>query len=144
MDDDWESMGAERISELPTVRQWPRLSNHTRMVEMFSEMGVLGSAPLHDALLRSSRGYHSLALPSDIDNVNIETSALRMPWWKDVSMHQSLLPGLYETIQVLQALDIRQGDDVLIIGPRGNWWTEIAMQLGARRIRVVGLSLIHI
>ena len=53
-------------------------------------------------------------------------------------MHQSLLPGLYETIQVLQALDIRQGDDVLIIGPRGNWWTEIAMQLGARRIRVVG------
>ena len=138
MDDDWESMGAERISELPTVRQWPRLSNHTRMVEMFSEMGVLGSAPLHEALLRSSRGYHSLPLPSDIGDVNIETSALRMPWWKDVSLHQSLLPGLYETIQVLQALDIRQGDDVLIIGPRGNWWTEIAMQLGARRIRVVG------
>ena len=55
MDEDWESMGAERISELPTVRQWPRLSNHTRMVEMFSEMGVLGSAPLRDALLRSSQ-----------------------------------------------------------------------------------------
>ena len=93
MDEDWESMGAERISELPTVRQWPRLSNHTRMVEMFSEMGVLGSAPLHDAY--SDRQEATTPGPSfDIDNVNIETSALRMPWWKDVSMHQSLLPGL--------------------------------------------------
>ena len=99
------------------------------MVEMFSEMGVLGSTLLHDALLRSSEA--TTPGPSfDIDNVNIETSALRMPWWKDVSVHQSLLPGLYETIQVLQALDIRQEDDVLIIGPRSNWWTEIAMQLG--------------
>lgn len=138
MEEDWGSFGADRINDLPIIEKWPRLSSHDRMVEMFSKMGILQSGPLHDALLRSSRGYHSLPLPSDIGDVNIETSALRMPWWRDVSVHQSLLPGLYETIQVLQSLDIRQGDDVLIIGPRGNWWTEIAMQLGARRIRIVG------
>ena len=137
MEGGWDPSEEYRLSDLPSVSRWPRLSSHGRMVQMFSDMGVLESPSLFDALMRSSRGYHSLPLPSELEDVNIETSALRMPWRSDVSAHQSLLPGLYETIQIIQALEIRQGDDVLIIGPRGNWWTELAMQLGARRIRVV-------
>ena len=137
MEDDWGALGGARLGDLPKVSRWPTLSDHDRMVQAFFEMGVLESGPVHDALLRSSRGYHSLPLPTGVEGLNIETSALRVPWWEDVSLHQSLLPGMYETIQILQALDIHQGDDVLIVGPRGNWWTELTMQLGARRIRVV-------
>ena len=111
MEDDWEGLGGARLSDLPKISRWPTLSDHVRMVQAFSEMGVLESGAVHDALLRSSRGYHALPLPPGIDDLNIETSALRIPWWEDVSLHQSLLPGLYETIQILQALDIHQGDD---------------------------------
>ena len=37
-------------------------------------------------------------------------------------------------------LEIQRGDSVMVIAPRGNWWTEILMQLGVSRLRVVEID----
>ena len=91
MEDDWRALGGARLGDLPKVNRWPTLSDHDRMVQAFFEMGVLESGAVHDALLRSSRGYHSLPLPAGSEELNIETSALRVPWWVDVSLHQACM-----------------------------------------------------
>ena len=100
-------------------------------------MGAIEDDELRDVLLRSPRGVHALPLPIGYDGNNIEGSALRMPWWSDVDAPNSLLPGIYETAQVIQMLEIERGDSVMLVAPRGNWWTEILMQLGVSRVRVV-------
>ena len=86
---DWRALGGARLGDLPGVSRWPTL-RVDQMVQAFFEMGVLESGPVHDALLRSSRG---IILCNWSRGLNIETSALRMPWWEDVSLHQSLLRG---------------------------------------------------
>tara|TARA_B100001750_G_scaffold30137_1_gene20434 strand:- start:2093 stop:3403 length:1311 start_codon:yes stop_codon:yes gene_type:complete len=100
-------------------------------------MGAIEDDEIRDVLLRSPRGVHALPLPIGEDGVNIEGSALRMPWWSDVDAPNSLLPGIYETAQVIQMLEIERGDSVMLVAPRGNWWTEILMQLGVLRLRIV-------
>ena len=63
-----------------------------------------------------------------------------MPWWSDVDAPNSLLPGIYETAQVIQMLEVERGDSVMLVAPRGNWWTEILMQLGVSRLRVLEID----
>jgi len=113
------------------------LAPHAEAVERLVLMGAIEDDVLRDVLLRSPRGVHALPLPIGHEGVNIEGSALRMPWWSDVDSANSLLPGIYETAQVIQMLEIERGDSVMLVAPRGNWWTEILMQLGAARLRVL-------
>ena len=109
---------------------------HAEAVERLVLMGAIEDDELRDVLLRSPRGS-ALPLPIGHDGENIEGSALRMPWWSDVDAPNSLLPGIYETAQVIQMLEIERGDSMMLVAPRGNWWTEILMQLGVSRLRVV-------
>ena len=103
-------------------------------------MGAIEDDRLRDVLLRSPRGIHALSLPTEPDFVNIEASALRLPWWSDVDAPNSLLPGIYETAQVIQMLEIERNDSVMLVAPRGNWWTEILMQMGVSRLRIIEID----
>ena len=125
------------LNALPLVRTWPGLVPYAETVERLVLMGAIEDDEIRDVLLRSPRGVHALPLPIGEDGVNIEGSALRMPWWSDVDAPNSLLPGIYETAQVIQMLEIERGDSVMLVAPRGNWWTEILMQLGVLRLRIV-------
>ena len=125
------------LNALPLVRTWPGLAPYAETVERLVLMGAIEDDEIRDVLLRSPRGVHALPLPIGEDGVNIEGSALRMPWWSDVDAPNSLLPGIYETAQVIQMLEIERGDSVMLVAPRGNWWTEILMQLGVLRLRIV-------
>jgi len=125
------------LNALPLVRTWPGLSPHVEAVERLVLMGAIEDDELRDVLMRTPRGVHALPLPIGEEGVNIESSALRMPWWSDVSAPNSLLPGIYETAQVIQMLELERGDSVMLIAPRGNWWSEVLMQLGAGRLRII-------
>jgi len=125
------------LNALPLVRTWPGLSSHAEAVERLVLMGAIEDNEMRDVLMRTPRGVHALPLPIGEEGVNIESSALRMPWWADVDAPNSLLPGIYETAQVLQMLELQRGDSVMVVAPRGNWWTEVLMQLGAGRLRVL-------
>ena len=48
-------------------------------------MGAIEDNEMRDVLMRTPRGVHALPLPIGEAGVNIESSALRMPWWADVS-----------------------------------------------------------
>ena len=98
-------------------------------------MGTLEDSTVKDALCKTPRGVHALPLPLRVEN--IESSALKLPWWPDLDAPNSLLPGLFETGHIFQMINIEQNDRVLLIGPRGNWWTEIILHLGARKIMVL-------
>ncbi len=128
------------LNQLPQIRSWPRLSPHVEAVERLVLMGAIEDGPLRDVLMRTPRGIHSLALPLPSYNeglVNIESSALRVPWWPNLDAPNSLLPGVYETAQVIQMLEMEKGDSVMLVAPRGNWWSEILMQMGASRLRII-------
>ncbi|MEE3303834.1 MAG: hypothetical protein VX191_03015 [Candidatus Thermoplasmatota archaeon] len=145
MERDWNVQDGSDcdLNALPLVRTWPGLVPYAETVERLVLMGAIEDDEIRDVLLRSPRGVHALPLPIGEDGVNIEGSALRMPWWSDVDAPNSLLPGIYETAQVIQMLEIERGDSVMLVAPRGNWWTEILMQLGVSRLRVVEVDEIR-
>ena len=142
MERDWSVQDGSDcdLNSLPLVRTWPSLAPHSEAVERLVLMGAIEDDRLRDALLRSPRGIHALPLPTDPDFVNIEASALRLPWWSDVDTPNSLLPGIYETAQVIQMLEIERSDSVMLVAPRGNWWTEILMQMGVSRLRIIEID----
>ena len=142
MERDWNVQDGSDcdLNSLPLVRTWPSLAPHAEAVERLVLMGAIEDDRLRDALLRSPRGIHALPLPTDPDFVNIEASALRLPWWSDVDTPNSLLPGIYETAQVIQMLEIERSDSVMLVAPRGNWWTEILMQMGVSRLRIIEID----
>ena len=142
MERDWSVQDGSDcdLNSLPLVRTWPSLAPHAEAVERLVLMGAIEDDRLRDVLLRSPRGIHALPLPTDPDFVNIEASALRLPWWSDVDTPNSLLPGIYETAQVIQMLEIERSDSVMLVAPRGNWWTEILMQMGVSRLRIIEID----
>ena len=142
MERDWNVQDGSDcdLNSLPLVRTWPSLAPHAEAVERLVLMGAIEDDRLRDVLLRSPRGIHALSLPTEPDFVNIEASALRLPWWSDVDAPNSLLPGIYETAQVIQMLEIERNDSVMLVAPRGNWWTEILMQMGVSRLRIIEID----
>jgi len=142
MERDWSVQDGSDcdLEQLPQIRNWPRLSPHVEAVERLVLMGAIEDGPLREVLMRTPRGVHALPLPLQSYNeglINIESSTLRMPWWSNLNSPNSLLPGVYETAQVIQMLEMEKGDSVMLVAPRGNWWSEILMQLGASRLRIV-------
>ena len=125
------------VGALPLVEDWPALPNHQIHMDRLAQFGVIELEEVLDAMRQCPRGIHALSFPLDDEVSNLEASSLRIPWWTDVSMRHSLLPGLFETCQIMQLLQIEKGDSVLLLGPRGNWWTELLMYIGAGEIVVL-------
>ncbi|MDE0708039.1 MAG: hypothetical protein OSB33_03715 [Candidatus Poseidoniales archaeon] len=125
------------VDALPLVEDWPLLPNHQVHMDRLAKFGVIELEDVLDAMRQCPRGVHALPFPLDDEVNNLEASSLRMPWWIGVDMHHSLLPGLFETCQIMQLLQVKKGNSVLLLGPRGNWWTELLMYIGAERIVVL-------
>lgn len=124
------------INALPQVEDWPLLPNHEQHLERLERFGVIELECVKQAMRLCPRDVHALPFPLEDELPNFGSSSLRLPWWAaDSSM--SLLPGLFETSQILQLLQVDAGNNVLLFGPRGNWWTELLMHVGAGRIVVL-------
>ena len=134
----WEDIGAANcdLASLPEVDLVPRLPNNEESVLRLAAMGVLFDEVLQEAMAVCSRQQHALEQPL-LDEVDLEGSALRLPWWHEVDGSCALIPGHYETAQVLQMLKMRVGDRVLLLGPRGNYWTELLVRMGASELLVI-------
>ena len=63
-----------------------------------------------------------------------------MPWWIDLEKPNSLLPGLFETGHIFQMIGIETNDSILLVGPRGNWWTEIILHMGVKKITILEID----
>lgn len=125
------------VSALPQVEEWPLLPDHDAHLRRLIEFGVIELEEVKRALRVCPRGPHALPFPLADEVPNLEASNLRIPWWADLTRPHSVLPGLFETSQILQTLQVDRGDDVLLLGPRGNWWTELLMHIGAERLVVL-------
>ena len=125
------------VGALPLVEDWPLLPNHQIHMDRLAQFGVIELEEVLDAMRQCPRGPHALPFPLDDEVTNLEASSLRIPWWPNIDLHHSLLPGLFETCQIMQLLQIERGDSVLLLGPRGNWWTELLMYIGAEKIVVL-------
>ena len=125
------------VGALPLVEDWPLLPSHQLHMDRLAKFGVIELEEVLDAMRQCPRGVHALPFPLEDEMSNLEASSLRIPWWAGEDMHHSLLPGLFETCQIMQLLQIEKGDSVLLLGPRGNWWTELLMYIGAQNIVVL-------
>jgi len=140
MERDWRVRDISNcdLELLPEVFSWPKLCSQSEAVERLAYMGTLDDSVVKDALSKTPREVHALPLPLMIEN--IESSALKLPWWSDLKSPNSLLPGLFETGHIFQMIGIENNDCILLIGPRGNWWTEIILHLGAKKIMVLEIN----
>ena len=125
------------VSALPLVEDWPQLPTHQSHISRLVQFGVIELDEVLEAMQQCPRGVHGLPFPLADEISNIEGSSIRIPWFEDVSRPRSLLPGLFETSQIMQLLQVQNGNSVLLMGPRGNWWTELLMYIGAGRIVVL-------
>jgi protein-L-isoaspartate O-methyltransferase len=123
---------------LPEIISWPELSSQSEALERLSHMGALDNLVVKDTLSITPRGAHALPLSENIKN--IESSSLKLPWWVDLGKPNSLLPGLFETCQIFQMVEISSNDKILLIGPRGNWWTEVILHLGVSKIHILEID----
>ncbi len=126
------------LETLPEIITWPKLSSQSDAVEALSNLGALDNLDVKNVLSITPRGVHALPLYEDI--INIESSSLKLPWSVDAEKSNSLLPGLFETAQIFQMIEILSNDSVLLIGPRGNWWTEIILHLGVSSINILEID----
>lgn len=129
------------LEMLPEVISWPSLCSQAEAVERLVHMGALEDLVIKNILSKTPRGVHALPLSENVKN--IESSSLKLPWWIDVKKSNSLLPGLFETGQIFQMMEIESGDKILLIGPRGNWWTEIIMHMGVSKIKIIEIDQIR-
>tara|TARA_Y100001968_G_scaffold333589_1_gene397432 strand:- start:2476 stop:3912 length:1437 start_codon:yes stop_codon:yes gene_type:complete len=125
------------VGALPLVEEWPVLPNHQTHMSRLAQFGVIELEEVLEAMQQCPRGIHGLPFPLIDEITNIEASSIRIPWWVDVSAPRSLLPGLFETCQIMQLLQLESGNSVLLMGPRGNWWTELLMYIGAGHIVIL-------
>ena len=128
------------INALPQVEDWPLLPTHELHLERLERFGVIELECVRQAMRVCPRGVHALPFPLEDELPNFESSSLRMPWWA-ANTPRSLLPGLFETSQFLQLLQVDAGNSVLLMGARGNWWTELLMHIGAGNIVVLEPNL---
>jgi len=124
------------VNALPLVEDWPLLPNHQQHLDRLENFGVIELDCVKQAMRQCPRGVHALPFPLEDEIPHFEGSSLRMPWWGAETSH-SLLPGLFETSQIMQLLQIDVNDSVLLVGPRGNWYTELLMHIGAQKIVVL-------
>ena len=125
------------ISALPEVEEWPLLPTHEEHLRRLEDFGVIEIDVVREAMKQCPRGVHALPFALSDEVPNIAASSLRIPWWVGVDEVHSLLPGLFETSQIMQLLQMERDDSVLLVGPRGNWWTELLMYMGAKHIVVL-------
>jgi len=128
------------VSALPSVDEWPLLPDHLTNVARLVKYGIIDAPEVRNALMCCPRSPHALPFPLADEVPHLEGSGLRLPWWADPNEPMSLLPGVFETSQVMQLLQIEKGASVLLLGPRGNWYTELLMHMGAGEILVVEAS----
>ena len=108
------------VSALPLVEDWPQLPTHQSHISRLVQFGVIELDEVLEAMQQCPRGVHGLPFPLADEISNIEGSSIRIPWFEDVSRPRSLLPGLFETSQIMQLLQVQNGNSVLLMGPRGN------------------------
>ena len=125
------------VSALPLVEEWPQLPTHQSHMSRLAQFGVIELDEVLEAMQQCPRGVHGLPFPLADEISHIEGASIRIPWWADVAQPRSLLPGLFETSQIMQLLQVESGNSVLLMGPRGNWWTELLMYIGAGHIVVL-------
>ena len=140
MERDWRVRDISNcdLELLPEVFSWPKLCSQSEAVERLAFMGTLEDPLVKDALSKTPREIH--ALPLSIRIENIESSALKLPWWIDLEKPNSLLPGLFETGHIFQMIGIESNDRILLVGPRGNWWTEIILHMGVKKITILEID----
>ena len=136
---DWDGYSTEEcdLLALPNCSQEPVLPSEKEVIERLCDSGILSDVKVVEALKLSNRGLAIWPLPSGLAINGLGASAIALPWWKASHESGALLPSHYETAQIMQILQMEVDTRVLLIGPRGNWWTEILLRLGANEIHVV-------
>ena len=136
---DWDGNSTEEcdLLALPSYSEEPVLPSEKEVIERLCDSGILSDVRVSEALKLSSRGQAIWPLPSGLDINGLGASAIALPWWKINNEYGALLPSHYETAQIMQIMQMEVDTRVLLIGPRGNWWTEILLRLGANEIHVV-------
>ena len=136
---DWDGYSTEEcdLLALPNCSQEPVLPSEKEVIERLCDSGILSDVKVFEALKLSNRGSAIWPLPSGLAINGLGASAIALPWWKASHESGALLPSHYETAQIMQILQMEVDTRVLLIGPRGNWWTEILLRLGANEIHVV-------
>ncbi len=125
------------LLNIPNCKENPVLPTEEIVIERLAENGVLIDERVRAAMLSSDRGLSLWPLPSGLGIPGLAGSALTLPWWKYSDERCSLLPSHYETVQIMQLLQMENDERVLLIGPRGSWWTELILRLGASEICVI-------
>tara|TARA_B100001113_G_scaffold217877_1_gene178726 strand:+ start:1418 stop:2884 length:1467 start_codon:yes stop_codon:yes gene_type:complete len=136
---DWDENSMEEcdLLALPSCSQEATLPSEEEVIERLCDSGILSDAKVRNALKMSSRSLAIWPLPSGLVIDGLGASALALPWWKASHEAGALLPSHYETAQIMQMMQMESDTRVLLIGARGNWWTEILLRLGANEIHVV-------
>ena len=133
-----ESDGSDcDLMSLPKCREEPLLPSEKIIIERMEESGVLIDINVKNAMIESSRDLALWPLPKELGIPCLASSALTLPWWKHADQRGALLPSHYETVQIMQMLQMERGAKVLLIGPRGSWWTELILHLGASEIQII-------
>ena len=125
------------LLNLPNCREYPVLPTEEIVIDRLEENGVLIEDKVRNAMLASNRGLSLWPLPSGLGIPGLASSALTLPWWKYADERGALLPSHYETVQIMQLLQMENNVKFLLIGPRGSWWTELILRLGASEICVI-------
>ncbi len=136
---DWDGNGMEEcdLLALPRCSYEPTLPSEHEVIERLCESGIICDSKVSNALKLSSRNQAIWPLPTSLAIDGLGSSAMALPWWKASRESGALLPSHYETAQIMQIMQMESDTRVLLIGPRGNWWTEILVRLGASEIHVV-------
>ncbi len=134
--DEFDGSDCDLLS-LPMCNEYPVLPSEKIVIERLEENGVLIDDNVRDAMLASNRSLALWPLPSGLGIPGLAASALTLPWWKYADERGALLPGHYETVQIMQLLQMENNEKVLLVGPRGNWWTELILRLGASEICII-------
>ena len=123
---DWDGNGMEEcdLLALPRCSQEATLPSEDEVIERLCDSGILRDARVRNALKMSSRSQAIWPLPSGLAINGLGASALALPWWKSSRETGALLPSHYETAQIMQMMQMESDTRVLLIGPRGNWWTD--------------------
>jgi len=133
-----ESDGSDcDLMSLPKCSEEPLLPSEDIVIERMVENGILIDVDVQNAMMASSRDLSLWPLPKGLGIPCLASSALTLPWWKHADERGALLPSHYETVQIMQMMQMERDVKVLLIGPRGSWWTELILHLGASEIQVI-------
>ncbi|MDP6906591.1 MAG: hypothetical protein QF440_04160, partial [Candidatus Thalassarchaeaceae archaeon] len=133
-----ESDGSDcDLMSLPKCTEEPLLPSEGVVIERMVENGILIDVQVQHAMMASSRDLALWPLPKGLGIPCLASSALTLPWWKYADERGALLPSHYETVQIMQLLQMEKNVKVLLVGPRGNWWTELILRLGASEIHII-------